>query len=81
MLKPVSFTTNGETKKYSVREEVKREFTSPLRMEPEGNLYGIYWESEVMLPAQFEKLSTCFENNLKSATIIQYTIKGRFMSR
>ena len=62
MLKPVSFTTNGETKKYSVREEVKREFTSPLRMEPEGNLYGIYWESEVMLPAQFEKLSTCFEN-------------------
>lgn len=62
MLKPVSFTTNGETKKYSVREEVKREFTSPLRMETEGNLYGIYWESEVMLPAQFEKLSTCFEN-------------------
>lgn len=62
MLKPVSFTTNGEIKKYSVREEVKREFTSPLRMETEGNLYGIYWESEVMLPAQFEKLSTCFEN-------------------
>ena len=62
MLKPVSFTTNGETKKYSVREEVKREFTSPLRMETEGNLYGIYWESEEMLPAQFEKLSTCFEN-------------------
>lgn len=62
MLKPVSFTTNGETKKYSVREEVKREFTSPLRMETEGNLYGIYWDSEVMLPAQFEKLSTCFEN-------------------
>ena len=62
MLKPVSFTTNGETKKYSVREEVKREFTSPLRMKTEGNLYGIYWESEVMLPAQFEKLSTCFEN-------------------
>lgn len=62
MLKPVSFTTNGETKKYSVREEVKREFTSPLRMGTEGNLYGIYWESEVMLPAQFEKLSTCFEN-------------------
>lgn len=62
MLKPVSFTTNGETKKYSVREEVKREFTSPLRMKTEGNLYGIYWEGEVMLPAQFEKLSTCFEN-------------------
>ena len=38
MLKPVSFTTNGETKKYSVREEVKREFTSPLRMETEGKL-------------------------------------------
>ena len=62
MLKPVSFAANGDLKKYSAKKEEKKEFTSPLRMDTKGNLYGIYWDSEEMLPAQFDKLSTCFDN-------------------
>ena len=62
MLKPVSFAANGDLKKYSAKIEEKKEFTSPLRMDTKGNLYGIYWDSEEMLPAQFDKLSTCFDN-------------------
>ena len=62
MLKPVSCTTNGEVKRYSVKKEDKKEFSSPLRMDTKGNLYGIYWDDEEMLPAQFDKVSTCFGN-------------------
>lgn len=72
MLKPISFSANGDVKKYSVKKEEKKEFTSPLRMDTKGNLYGIYWDSEEMLPAQFDKLSTCFGNK----AFVQ--LKGKF---
>lgn len=72
MLKPISFTANGDVKKYSVKKEEKKEFTSPLRMDTKSNLYGIYWDSEEMLPAQFDKLSTCFGNK----AFVQ--LKGKF---
>lgn len=62
MLKPVSITANDVVKKYNVYEETRREITSPLRMGSANNLYGIYWDSEEMLPPQFDKLLTCFDN-------------------
>lgn len=72
MLRLVSVTTNGEVKRCSVKKEEKKEFTSPLRMDTKGNLYGICWDSEEMLPAQFDKLSTCFGNK----AFVQ--LKGKF---
>lgn len=62
MLKPVSFITNDGEKRYSVKKEKEKEFTSPLRVKTNGDLYGIYWGDEEILPAQFEELSTCFGN-------------------
>lgn len=62
MMKPVSFTVNGDVRKYMINEEETKEYSSPLKMSSEGNLYGIYWDGDEMLPAQFEELSTCFGN-------------------
>lgn len=62
MLKPISFTANDNVKKYLIKEDKPTEYSSPLRMSSKGNLYGICWGSDEMLPAQFDDLSTCFDN-------------------
>ena len=66
-----------------IYEEVLRKTNSGLEI-------FIYYLGKECLNKKFkspfrsdDKRPSChlYENNLKSATIIQYTIKGRFMSR
>ena len=44
MLKPISFTVNDVTKNFFIKEEVTKEFSSPLRMGGNDKLQGIYCE-------------------------------------
>lgn len=62
MLRPISFIVNGDVKRYKIKKDVKKEYSSPLRMANDGDLFGINWDGEEVLPAQFEELSTCFGN-------------------
>lgn len=62
MMKPISYTANEDEKVYKVRVEDKKVFSSPLRKEDKDEQYCIYWENKEILPAQFDTVSTCFDN-------------------
>ena len=63
--KKVEINTSWDQKKYTVQADSQGK-----------------WKTEVVTPVAGGPYSiTIFDGNLKSATIIQYTIKGRFMSR
>lgn len=66
MMRPVSLEAGGSEYVYKVKEEVKKEFDTPLRQTQDASakLFGISWEDgEEMLPPQFDGLMTCFDRN------------------
>jgi len=62
MYKPVSFSVNNELKKkYIVREETKKEITSPFSTYSEGGTFqGINCDDQILLPPQFDKVVMCY---------------------
>lgn len=63
LLRPVSFSVNGDQiKKYISKVIKKSDIQSSLSVRELGNVQGIYSGNEEMLPPQFEKVLTCFED-------------------
>lgn len=62
MLRPISITIDGNEKNYSLRNEKKKSYTSPLKIRESDNLYGICWQQEEILPPQFDRIVACFDN-------------------
>lgn len=62
MLRPTTFSSNNTVKKYNARAKETKEYSSPLRISKDGDLRGIVWDSEEMLPPQFDDVSMCFGN-------------------
>lgn len=61
-LMPVSIASNGDTKTYKRNKREMWHTQSPLKTIAENGRYGLAWENEVVLPPQFEKITTRFDD-------------------
>jgi len=61
-LVPLSIKNSDGEYVYKKKEKPTRTFSSPLKILEEDGAYGIYWEDQEMLPPQFDKVMTCYED-------------------
>lgn len=57
---PLSVFSSGEKRPFANNSSKEEVADSPLKYTQEGNLYGIQWEEQEILPPQLDKLVTCF---------------------
>ena len=59
---PMSVSSSNEKHEYRKKEKPVISYSSPLKIVIEDNKCGINWEDQEVLPPQFDKLMTCFDN-------------------
>lgn len=59
---PMSVSSANEKHEYRKNEKPEVSYTSPLKIVVQDNKCGINWESQEVLPPQFDELMTCFDN-------------------
>ncbi|MCD8202107.1 MAG: WG repeat-containing protein [Prevotella sp.] len=62
MLRLITITRNDKKYEYKVKREDKKVLNSPLKPSKNGKLMGILWNSEDILPPQFDEIVTCMDN-------------------
>lgn len=62
LLRPVSFSSNGNIKIYSTNAEPKKEYFSNLRLSFADDMFGIDYGDIEILPPQLDSIMACFGN-------------------
>lgn len=53
---------NGNLHVYKMKEEQEKQYSTPMKFYQKGELFGISWDGNEMLPPQFQNYRTCIDN-------------------